>query len=258
MDALAVDVDLSRALSRNDKKHAATLLVTHFASDVFALCRAIVRDRDVAEDLAQDAFQKALVALPSFRGDSSSRTWLLAIARNTCLDHLRRVKGSPFAKDDDGESDAHASTEAPILDVLVNQEDVERALAPLDPMERAIVVLFHGHGVGYPELAQAFGVKEGALRMRMSRATQRMREALASEPARTGREVSADFVMEEVLASRGRSAPRRALAPAVVKPAAPAMARAPAVGGAGPAASARGTGPATTGAPPRSDRKSVV
>ena len=232
MDALAVDVDLHRALSANDRRRAGTLLVTHYASDVFALCRAIVRNRDVAEDLAQDAFQKALVALPSFRGESSARTWLLSIARNRCLDHLRSAKSSPFARDDNGETDAHPSPEAPVLDLLVRHEDVERALGPLDETERAIVVLFHGHGVGYPELAQAFGLREGALRMRMSRATAKMREVLATDGARTGRELrdeeqasldelasdaparrarkTADDVVEQ---RRGGGVPQRPMAP---------------------------------------------
>jgi RNA polymerase sigma-70 factor (ECF subfamily) len=234
MDALAVDVDLSRALQANDRRRAATLLVTHYASDVFALCRAIVRDRSTAEDLAQDAFQKALVALPQFRGESSSRTWLLAIARNTCLDHLRRQKSAPF-EDDDGETDAHASTEAPVLDVIVRQEDVERALAPLDPNERAIVVLFHGHGVGYPELAQAFGVGEGALRMRMSRATQKMREALGKEPVQ---------LRARLGAASGAAAPTPARAPAPSPRASPAM---PPMAAAAPRAPYGGGPP---GAPP--------
>lgn len=205
MDALAVDVDLCRALSANDRRRAGTLLVTHYASDVFALCRAIVRDRDVAEDLAQDAFQKALVALPSFRGESSARTWLLSIARNRCLDHLRSARSSPFARDQDGETDAHPSPDAPVLDLIVRREDVERALAPLDETERAIVVLFHGHGVGYPELAEAFGLREGAVRMRMSRATAKMRDALgadgaAQRPSREPQEED-DAALEESLSA---------------------------------------------------------
>jgi hypothetical protein len=77
--------------------------------------------------------------------------------------------------------DAHPA-EAPLaLDVMTRREDAERGLAALGETERALIVLHVGHGVGYPELADAFGLKEGAVRMRVSRALARMREAIERE-----------------------------------------------------------------------------
>lgn len=181
MDATNIEPELNRLIQAGDRRRAAAVIVERLASDVYALCRAMVRDATLAEDLSQDAFGRAIASLDTFRGESSARTWVLAIARNRCLDHLRATRRAPV--DGGGHDvDAHASEAPPALDVLVGHEDARRALNVLGENERAIVVLHFGHGVGYAELADAFGMKEGALRMRISRAVARMREAIAPEP----------------------------------------------------------------------------
>lgn len=186
MDAPNLDLELDRLIRAGDRRRAAALLVEHLASDVYALCRAMVRDATLAEDLSQDAFGRALASLDTFRGESSARTWVLRIARNRCLDHLRAARRAPL--DGGGHDvDAHASDAPPVLDVLVGHEDARRALDALGENERALVVLHLAQGVGYPELADAFGLKEGAVRMRVSRALARMREAIAPTPSRRKR-----------------------------------------------------------------------
>jgi RNA polymerase sigma-70 factor, ECF subfamily len=173
--------ELTQLIARGDRRRAATLLVEHHAAAVFALCRAMVRDAQLAEDLSQDVFMRAFGALDSFRGEASPRTWLLAIARNRCLDHLDRTRRAPGT--DDVEPDDVSVETAPPLDLLARREDAERALAALGETERALVVLHVGHGVGYSELAAAFALREGAVRMRLSRALARMRAVLEADHA---------------------------------------------------------------------------
>lgn len=76
-------------------------LLREHRREVFSVCRAMVRDREVADELAQDALARAFAARGTFRGEASGRTWLLTIARNSCRDHLRRLRGSPFVDDPD-------------------------------------------------------------------------------------------------------------------------------------------------------------
>lgn len=177
MDAPSVDYAIQQALARGETSAAARLLVLHHADAVYATCRAMVRDRGLSEDLSQEAFTKALAALPRFRGESQSRTWLLSITRNVCIDHLRRTRG-PIDERAEIDVEVQPSETPPPFELLARRGDIERALAPLSEIERAIVVLHHAHGVGYPELAGSFGIAEGTLRMRMSRALTKMREAL--------------------------------------------------------------------------------
>jgi len=154
-------------------------LVRMYAADVFALCRAMVRDTQLAEDLAQDTFARAFAALAGYRAEASPRTWLLKIARNACLDHIARVKRAPWGRDPDPDPDDHVMEQPAPYDLLANRDDAERAMGVLGETERALVVLHYGHGVGYPELADSFGLAQGAVRMRMSRALAKMRGALA-------------------------------------------------------------------------------
>jgi RNA polymerase sigma-70 factor, ECF subfamily len=174
---IATQAELAHLIARGDRKHAAALLVRDHAPAVFALCRAMVHDARLAEDMSQDVFARAFGALEGFRGEASPRTWLLRIARNRCLDHLDHARRAPWAGSSDPEPDEHAADEPPPHDLLARREDAERALAALTENERALVVLHYGHGVGYPELADSFGLREGAVRMRMSRALAHMRMA---------------------------------------------------------------------------------
>src|SRR5690606_39273092 len=82
------------------------------------------------------------------------------------------------------EPDAHPSEEPLAIDAILARADVEQALAALDEGERALMVLRFGHGLGYPELASAFGLKEGTVRMRVSRAVTKMREAIGTADGR--------------------------------------------------------------------------
>lgn len=200
----ATHAELAGLIARGDRRRAAALLVRDHASAVLALCRSMVRDARAAEDLSQDAFARAFGALEGFRGEASPRTWLLRIARNRCLDHLDRARRAPWLAggDPDPEPDAHAAAEPPPYDLLTRREDAARAMAVLGEPERALVVLHFGHGVGYPELADAFSLREGTVRMRISRALARMRAALASE----GLAEAADFEVESPTVPRGSRA----------------------------------------------------
>ncbi len=252
-DAAAVDAELTELLRIGERKRAAALLVTAWAADVYALCRALVRDPSTAEDLSQEAFSRAVAGLAQFRGEASSRSWLLRIARNLCFDHLTRLRRQPW-DEDAGEPDpeGHADEAPPVWELLSRREDAERALDALGESERAIVVLHFGHGVGYAELASAFNLREGAVRMRVSRALSRMRDALIElEPPA----FAAAEEMPEVRprAARSESAPDRArrgpLPPPAAAPASPPR-RSAASSAGGAAAPVRRFGALHTAAPP--------
>lgn len=168
--------ELWNYLQRRDMKGAALHLVSTHADEVLGLCRAMVRDDVVAEDLSQDVFGRAFAALASFRGDASSRTWILRIARNRCIDHLRLAQRELM--DDEVSADDAATPEPRVDDLLAARGQVRRGLAALEENERALVMLRFGHGLAYGELAATFGVSEGSARMRISRAVAKMRRAL--------------------------------------------------------------------------------
>jgi RNA polymerase sigma-70 factor (ECF subfamily) len=171
-------VELEQWLRNGELARAAEWLVRQYASDVYGVCAAMVRDRAAAEDLAQEAFSKALGNLRGYRGEASPRTWLIAITRNHCIDYLRaRQREAPDARET-FEADAYPD-DAPLpAELLARQEDVRAALSSLAETDRALVVLRFRQGLDYAEIAEAFGLREGTVRMRLSRALARMRAAL--------------------------------------------------------------------------------
>jgi RNA polymerase sigma-70 factor (ECF subfamily) len=168
-------------LAGGDQRGAAAWLVRQHVNDVLGLCVAMVRDRALAEDLAQDAFSRAFAGLSGYRADASASTWLLAVARNRCLDHLRQARRDPWAGASLDEEASEVPDDAPLPpEQILRRADVGAALSALSEGERALVVLRYKSELEYAELAEAFGLQEGTVRMRLSRALGRMRAALAA------------------------------------------------------------------------------
>jgi len=132
-----------------------------------------------ADDVTQDTHVRAWRALPAFRGDSSARTWLLAIARRAAVDaHRRRgrrarlqsrLTGAPPPAVTPDPSAAHATA---------------ALIAGLDDRPREAFVLTQLLGCSYEEAAQVCGVPVGTIRSRVARArdalVERLRDAAAS------------------------------------------------------------------------------
>jgi RNA polymerase sigma-70 factor (ECF subfamily) len=173
----------------------------------------MVRDRAAAEDLTQEVFSDALRALSTFRGDASPRTWLLSIARNRCIDYLRAKKRDPWGGALDETShdpDAHADQAALGSEWFADRSVVLRALDALAEGDRALIVLRFKNGLEYDELATAFGLREGTVRMRVSRALARMRHVLESD----AQPPSGAATREPLAPTRGAPAPVLSRAPA--------------------------------------------
>jgi len=174
-------IELRAYLDAGDLRGAGTWLVERHAHEVIGLCRAMVRDAHLAEDLAQEVFGRAFTGLHAFRSEASPRTWLLAIARNRCIDHLRLLQRDPWRgapPETDSDPDQHPDERPLAHDLISRRDEVASAMAQLTEGERALVVLRYRHGLEYSELAHVFGLKQGTVRMRISRALSRMRRAL--------------------------------------------------------------------------------
>ena len=157
--------------ARRGDRQALDELVAATYDQVWRLCAALV-DRQSADDVAQEAFIRAVRALPAYRGESSARTWLLAIARYTCLDELRiRVRSRTHAALIDDKrlaAPGDASQQSTVADL------VDR----LDPDRRVAFVLTQMLGLSYAEAAQVCECPIGTVRSRVARARRDLIEAL--------------------------------------------------------------------------------
>ena len=134
-------------------------------ADVWRLAAHLV-DRDEADDITQEVYERALRSLANFRGEASARTWLLTIARRTCVDAIRR---RTRVRVRDGrlrvlaeDRAAHDVDGLPLL--------VQEALAVLDQDRRSAFVLTQFLGYGYAEAAEICGCPVGTIRSRVARA----------------------------------------------------------------------------------------
>lgn len=158
--------DLTRlALAARDGDPAAVgRFVRDSQADVWRLVAHLV-DREDADDLTQEVYERALKGLAAFRGDASARTWLLSIARRTCVDAIRRrtrartreARLRAVAVDRSATAGAHA----------VELDDL---LAGLDEDRRSAFVLTQLLGFSYAEAAEVCGCPVGTIRSRVARA----------------------------------------------------------------------------------------
>jgi RNA polymerase sigma-70 factor (ECF subfamily) len=151
-------------------------------SEIYAYLARMVRDPDVAADLAQETFVKAYRAFDTLEDPAHARAWLYQIAGRTALDELRRrriVRFVPWSGESRGVA---ASAEETALQRRVSGE-LERALAAIPARQRQAILLAELHELTGVELAQALGVSHVAARALLTRARESLRQALAVERA---------------------------------------------------------------------------
>jgi RNA polymerase sigma-70 factor, ECF subfamily len=150
-------------------------LVRGTQADVWRLCAHLV-DRQSADDLTQDVYARAIMALPRFRGDSPVRLWLLGIARHVCVDEVRRLTRRRRIL---GRNETAA---VEVASDPTGQVDLDDLLAGLEPDQRAAFILTQVLGLRYHEAAEAVGCPVGTIRSRVSRAREALVSALAEAP----------------------------------------------------------------------------
>lgn len=142
---------------------------------VWRLCEVLV-DAQTADDLTQETFVKAVGALRRFRGDASARTWILSIARHTCMDELRarsRQQRRAVAM----RSGAIEGRAVPDPGEEIGTRDL---LAHLEPDRRAAFTLTQLLGLSYEEAAETCGCPIGTIRSRVARARSDLIEMLGA------------------------------------------------------------------------------
>jgi RNA polymerase sigma-70 factor (ECF subfamily) len=145
----------------------------------------IVHDAQAAEDIAQEAMLAAVRSIDGFDRRRPFRPWLHRIVVNRSLDWLRARARRPEVSAEVAGPEARAE---PGVDAAADalSDDLMRALAALDPDERALIVLRHLLGYRSPELARMLGLPAGTVRTRLARALSRLRERLEADTPKEG------------------------------------------------------------------------
>jgi RNA polymerase sigma-70 factor (ECF subfamily) len=179
-------------LAKSGRDTAYRELVRRYERPVFSLIYRMVRDRELAEDLAQETFVKALNAIESYRPEFKFSSWIFKIANNAAIDHLRRreldtlsLDGSPNAETADAvEATAlqvSDRTETPLEELEARELGgaIEVAIGRLRPEYRSCILLRHVEGRPYEEIAEMLSLPLGTVKTYVHRARNELRQALA-------------------------------------------------------------------------------
>lgn len=177
--------------ARSGDRAAFQQLVERYQKRVYSICYGMVRNPDDAMDLAQDTFVKVYRNLEGFQGDSSFYTWIYRIAKNVCIDFLRksqRFKAVDYddavGRDEDGDEEALLPGRVGLdpQRVLGRRElvqKIEDALGALSPAHRECILLREVQGLSYQEMADTLGISIGTVMSRLHHARKNMQKALA-------------------------------------------------------------------------------
>jgi RNA polymerase sigma-70 factor (ECF subfamily) len=170
-------------------------LVERYQHRVYMVAFGMLRDREDALDITQEAFIRVHRYLPEFKGSASFYTWLYRIVVNLCIDAKRRggheaeaAAGSRAGSRtvEDLPAGADAGGRPPVIDdpeTGMERKELARALGQalegLSPNHRAVILLREVDGLSYKEMARVMKCSQGTIMSRLFHARKRMQDALS-------------------------------------------------------------------------------
>lgn len=185
-DLVSSDADLVAAVLAGGHDRYGSL-VKRYKSLVTSYAYSRVNQRELAEDLAQETFVRAFIALHNLKKPSAFSAWLLSIAHNVCIDYLRNKSRTVSLevhseKDSKGEIVLESRKERPVVERVAQEEMRDRILAAIDALGeeyRVTLMLRHVGGLSCEEISASLGVSLGTVTSRLSRAHRLLRDRLA-------------------------------------------------------------------------------
>ncbi len=185
--AIDTDLELMLAVRRGDAGSFEELL-DRYRGPLVSYFSRMLRDRAMAEDLAQETFLRVYQARHRYEPEAKFTTWLYRIATNLALNAIRDRKDANTAPGSDGDGEGKEPEIATIADakptaeqVLMHserQEMIRRAVEALPENQRAAVILHKYQDVDYRQIARILGVSESAVKSLLFRAYESLRGRL--------------------------------------------------------------------------------
>jgi RNA polymerase sigma-70 factor (ECF subfamily) len=166
-------------------------LIGRYERPVFSVIYRMIRDREQAEDLAQETFIKVFNALDRYNPKYKFSSWIFKIAHNTTIDLLRRKEPETLSLDGSPHARTEEQAEASSLTAVSHDEDpeqytssqevgseIEEALDHLRPEYREALVLWHIEGRPYEEIAEIMDLPLGTVKTYIHRGRNELRGLL--------------------------------------------------------------------------------
>ncbi|MGH2494237.1 MAG: RNA polymerase sigma factor [Ktedonobacteraceae bacterium] len=174
----------------NDQRAFETLVQRYRPLLLNFICN-ILGDYDQSCDVLQHVFLQLYLSLPKLKKDKPLRSWLFQVARNRCLDELRRKRSVPFSALESNEDEEDVSWLAslrdpsPLPEEITEQhelqERLQRAISSLSPRYRSVVRLRYTGQQSFAEIGRALNIPEATAKTYFQRAKPLLRAALTSD-----------------------------------------------------------------------------
>jgi RNA polymerase sigma-70 factor (ECF subfamily) len=176
--------------SLDGNKRAFEGLFNRYRPALFKFIFNMLRDYDQASDILQQVFLQLYMSLPTLDTHKPLKSWLFQVARNRCLDELRRKRLVRFSEldtftdEDESEVLTFVPDPRPLPEEIVEHHDLRenllRAIQCLPPKFRSVVFLRYTKQLTFPEIGKALGMPEATAKTYFSRAKPLLRASLAS------------------------------------------------------------------------------
>lgn len=164
-------------LTLKGNANAFSFLIEKYKDMVFTLAVKMVKTREEAEEVSQDAFIKAYKYLPKFKGDSKFSTWLYKIAYNTSLDAIKKKSNQQNNVAIDEITVNYISSVETILDGIEKKERatvINNCLQQLPEDERAILLFFYFKELSLKEIVEVTSMSEANVKVKLHRARKKL------------------------------------------------------------------------------------
>ena len=172
------------AAVREGSEEAFEVLYRRYRPRIVAYVRGMVGDHARAEDIAQEAFMSALRGLRASSQEIAFRPWMYEIAKNACIDHLRRARrGTEVSIDSDDfspQEEGRISQSVSGTDAEVARrkelESLQMAFGDLPESQHQILVMRELEGLSYDRIGSRMGLSRGAVESQLFRARRTLRD----------------------------------------------------------------------------------
>lgn len=168
----------------NGDTNAFTILVNRYKDLVFTLSLRMIKNREEAEEVAQDTFIKIFKSLSKFKGDSKFSTWIYKITYNTCLDRLKKNKRQQYTVAIDEYTEHQIKTLDNALDKIEEQEKqlaIKNCLELLPSEDSFMLTLYYFEELSLDEISKITGLKPNNVKVKLFRSRKKMATILKQQ-----------------------------------------------------------------------------
>ncbi|OYT11587.1 MAG: RNA polymerase [Bacteroidetes bacterium 4572_112] len=157
--------------------NAFSILIDRYKNLVFTLCYRIIKDKEYAEEAAQDTFLKIYKSLAKFKGEAKFSSWIYRIAYNTSLDKLKSIKRHSDSLSSINIDEYEFADMDSTMDILENNEfnsQIKSSIKKLDKEEAFILTLYYYEDMSMQEIADITGHKANSIKVKIHRSRQKL------------------------------------------------------------------------------------